>query len=112
MKVLHVYPKSDALIRQHVTLLADGMRQSADVQVADSTSSFRQYLHEMEPDVVHCHGCWHYYLARAAASARNIFEYFFIVMLALIVFLLGRKDNASREKKKGVYSFFIPSRCF
>ena len=71
MKVLHVYPKSDALIRQHVTLLADGMRQSADVQVADSTSSFRQYLHEMEPDVVHCHGCWHYYLARAAASARN-----------------------------------------
>ena len=56
MKVLHVYPKSDSLIERHVTLLAEGMRQSAEVKVADNVVTFKQFFREMEPDDVHCHG--------------------------------------------------------
>jgi hypothetical protein len=69
MKVLHVYPKSDSLIERHVTLLAEGMRQSADVKVADSAAAFRKLFREMAPDIVHCHGCWQFFLARAASYA-------------------------------------------
>ena len=69
MKVLHVYPKSDSLIERHVTLLAEGMRQSAEVKVADSAVTFKRLFREMEPDIVHCHGCWQFFLARAASYA-------------------------------------------
>ena len=69
MKVLHVYPKSDSLIERHVTLLAEGMRQSAEVKVADSAVTFKRLFREMEPDIVHCHGCWQFFLARAVSYA-------------------------------------------
>lgn len=69
MKVLHVYPKSDSLIERHVTLLAEGMRQSAEVKVADNAANFRKLFREMEPDIVHCHGCWQFFIARAASYA-------------------------------------------
>lgn len=71
MKVLHVFPKSDSLIERHVSILTEGMRQSAEVRTADSASAFRRLFREMEPDIVHCHGCWLYFLARAAAYANN-----------------------------------------
>lgn len=69
MKVLHVYPKSDSLIERHVTLLAEGMRQSAEVKVADNAVTFKKLFREMEPDIVHCHGCWQFFLARAVSYA-------------------------------------------
>lgn len=69
MKVLHVYPKSDSLIERHVTLLAEGMRQSAEVKVADNVVTFKKFFREMEPDIVHCHGCWQFFLARAVSYA-------------------------------------------
>lgn len=69
MKVLHVYPKSDSLIERHVTLLAGGMRQSAEVKVADNVVTFKKFFREMEPDIVHCHGCWQFFLARAVSYA-------------------------------------------
>lgn len=69
MKVLHVYPKSDSLIERHVTLLAEGMRQSAEVKVADNAVTFKKLFCEMEPDIVHCHGCWQFFLARAVSYA-------------------------------------------
>ena len=69
MKVLHIYSGSDSMITRHVTMLADGMRHSVDVRTADSHVAARQLLREFEPDIVHCHGCWHYFVARAAASA-------------------------------------------
>lgn len=69
MKVLHVYPKSDSLIERHVTLLAEGMRQSAEVKVADNAVTFKKFFREMEPDIVHCHGCWQFFLARAVSYA-------------------------------------------
>lgn len=71
MKVLHIYPKSDELIQRHVALLAEGMRQSADVRFTDSNAAFRTIFQEQQPDIVHCHGCWHYSLARAAQTARR-----------------------------------------
>lgn len=69
MKVLHVYPKSDTLIERHVTLLAEGMRQSAEVKVADNAVAFRKLFREMNPDIVHCHGCWQFFLARTTSYA-------------------------------------------
>ena len=46
MKVLHIYPKSDELIRRHVVLLAEGMRQSADIRFVDNSADFRTQLQE------------------------------------------------------------------
>ena len=71
MKVLYIYPKGDALIRQHVELLADGLRQSADIYIADSYTVFRQQLKTQQPDIVHCHGCWNFDMIRAALSGRK-----------------------------------------
>ena len=71
MKVLHIYPKTDELIRRHVVLLAEGMRQSADIKIADNTTTFNTLFEEQQPDIIHCHGCWLYALARAAHTARR-----------------------------------------
>lgn len=69
MKVLHLYPKSDSLIERYVACLLQGMRQSAQIKKTDNIAIFRQLLKEMEPDIVHVHGCWQYGIARAASSA-------------------------------------------
>ena len=71
MKVLHIYPKNDNLIRQHVMLLADGMRQSADILTADSGMNLRQMIIDQEPDILHCHGCWNQKMARATRTANR-----------------------------------------
>ena len=71
MKVLHIYPKSDDLIRQHVMLLAGGMQQSADIRTADSGTNIRQQIIEQEPDILHCHGCWSQKMALAIRAARR-----------------------------------------
>ena len=71
MKVLYIFPKSDPLIRQHVELLADGLRQSAEICIADSYADFKQQLKTLQPDIVHCHGCWNFDIIRAAMSGRK-----------------------------------------
>ena len=71
MKVLHIYPKSNDLIWQHVMLLAEGMQQSADILTADSGANIRQQIIENEPDILHCHGCWNQKMARATRTARH-----------------------------------------
>ena len=71
MKVLYIFPKSDPLIRQHVELLADGLRQSAEICIADSYATFKQQLKTLQPDIVHCHGCWNFDIIRAAMSGRK-----------------------------------------
>ncbi len=68
MKVLHVYPKSDELICRHVALLRQSMQHSATLDFADNASEARKKLREMDPDIVHCHGCWRYFVAHAALS--------------------------------------------
>jgi len=71
MKVLYIYPKGNALIQKHVEMLAEGLRQSADIFIKDSYSSFKQNLKDYKPDIVHCHGCWNYDVIRAAMSGRK-----------------------------------------
>lgn len=71
MKVLYIYPKGNALIQKHVEMLAEGLRQSADICITDSYSSFKQNLKDPKPDIVHCHGCWNYDVIRAGMSGRK-----------------------------------------
>lgn len=71
MKILHIYPKSDDMIMRHVNLLTEGMRLSADVQVATSLSEFKIHFQQQNPDIVHCHGCWQYAVVSAARMARK-----------------------------------------
>ena len=71
MKVLYIYPKGNPLIQKHVELLAEGLRLSADISIADSYSSFKQILKDQQPDIVHCHGCWNFDIFRAAMSGRK-----------------------------------------
>ena len=71
MKVLHIYPKSDNMMAHHVNILVEGLRHSAEVQVTSSLTEFKTIIREMQPDIVHCHGCWQYAIANAASIARK-----------------------------------------
>ena len=71
MKVLHVYPESNQLIQQHVMMLADGMRQSAEVFTACKANVAKKLMEEREPDIVHVHGCDQLFLLRTLRSACN-----------------------------------------
>ena len=71
MKILHFYPKSDQMIAQYVGILADGMRNSAEVERANAISQYKQRLRETPPDIVHIHGCWQFAMNQAAAMARK-----------------------------------------
>ena len=56
MNVLHIYPRSNELIQRHVQLLVEGLRQSANVQVADNKKSLYQQARDFEADIIHVHG--------------------------------------------------------
>lgn len=71
MKILYYYPKSDNMITRHVTILAEGIRNSAEVQAATTLNEFKMRLETMKPDIVHCHGCWQYATYKASAMARK-----------------------------------------
>lgn len=71
MKILHFYPQSDEMITRHVTMLAEAMRGSAEVQTACSYADFRAQADAMRPDIVHLHGCWYYPTHKAATKARK-----------------------------------------
>ena len=56
MNVLHIFPKNNELIQKHVQLLVEGLRQSANVKVAENSRSFLQQARDMEADILHIHG--------------------------------------------------------
>ena len=56
MNVLHIYPKNNEQIHRHVSLLVEGLRQSANVQVADNSKSFYTQALDMQADTIHVHG--------------------------------------------------------
>jgi len=56
MNVLHIYPKNNELIHRHVSMLLEGLRQSANVQVADNSKSFYKQACDMQADIIHIHG--------------------------------------------------------
>lgn len=71
MKILHVYPKTDEMVAQHVTLLVEGMQHSVEVQAVSNLADFKSICKSFEPDIVHCHGCWQYSIVNAGNFARK-----------------------------------------
>lgn len=69
MKILHVYPKTDELVAQHVTQLMEGMQFSAEVQAVSNLADFKGVFKTFQPDIVHCHGCWQYGIVNAGNFA-------------------------------------------
>jgi len=71
MKVLHVYPKADEMVAQHVAQLMEGMQLSAEVQAVSNLVDFKGVCKTFNPDIVHCHGCWQYGIVNAGNFARK-----------------------------------------
>lgn len=71
MKILHIYPPNDETVARHVGLLTEGLCHSADVQTVTSLSEFKSRIQQFHPDIVHCHGCWQYFVVSAAHTARK-----------------------------------------
>ena len=71
MKILHVYPKNDEMVAQHVIQLMESMQFSAEVQAVSDLSDFKNVCTNFEPDIVHCHGCWQYGIVNAGNFARK-----------------------------------------
>ena len=57
------------MIAKYVSILVKGMCHSADVRATDSPSDFKAICQKMEPDIVHCHGCWQYSIVNAVNTA-------------------------------------------
>ena len=71
MKVLHLYPKDDDMVTRHVNILVRGMQDSIELKRACSPIEARKYIREWIPDIVHCHGCWTYWIVKAGNNARK-----------------------------------------
>ena len=71
MKILHVYPKADEMVAQHVTQLMEGMQFSAEVQAVSNLADFKNVCKTFRPDIVHCHGCWQYAVVNAGNFAHK-----------------------------------------
>ena len=69
MKILHVYPKADEMVAQHVTQLMEGLRISVEVQAVSNLADFKSVCKTFRPDIVHCHGCWQYNIVSAGNFA-------------------------------------------
>ena len=71
MRILHIYPKADDMITKHVSILVEGMQGSAKVQASDYFSNFKERFLQLEPEIVHGHGCWQGGMISAANFARK-----------------------------------------
>ena len=71
MKILHVYPKADEMVAQHVEQLMEGMQLSAEVQAMSNLADIKSVCRSFKPDIVHCHGCWQYNIVNAGNFARK-----------------------------------------
>ncbi len=100
MKVLFVYPKSEALISCHVSMLADGLRQSVTTETADSVSAIRKAVKEQDPDIIHCHGCPSVSVSRAILSAVN-------KGVRLVLTLHGQMEPWAKEKNNKMPAVYL-----
>jgi hypothetical protein len=71
MKILHVYPKTDEMVSQHVAQLMEGMQHSVEVQAVSNLVDIKKVYKTFNPDIVHCHGCWQYSIVNAGNFARK-----------------------------------------
>ena len=100
MKVLFVYPKSESLISRHVSMLADGLRQSVTIGMADSVSAIRKAVKEQDPDIIHCHGCPSVSVSRAIISAVN-------KGVRLVLTLHGQMEPWAKEKNNKMPAVYL-----
>ena len=56
IKVLHYYPKEDAITARCITLLTETMSQRVESEIADSTIVFKKKCKTWHPDIVHIYG--------------------------------------------------------
>lgn len=57
------------MITKHVSILTEGMCHSAEVKTATSFNEFKTIYRQLQPDIVHGHGCWLYMIGSAANFA-------------------------------------------
>lgn len=55
-KVLHIYPKDDALTAHYLSLLTTTMQGRIEMMVCDEKADFEQCCAEQSPDIIHQHG--------------------------------------------------------
>ncbi len=74
MNVLHICPRNNDLIHRHVSMLVERLRQSANVQIADTNRSISKQAQAMQADIIHIHGInqWLHVKALRCAKKLNI----------------------------------------
>ena len=58
MRILHYYPKDDAMISQHVAMLTENMGLEAENHTTSEVEDARTLLKGGHYDILHLHGCW------------------------------------------------------
>lgn len=58
LRVLHYFPKENAMIRQHVTMLTEAMGTEVEQHSATEANDARTLLEGGQYDLLHLHGCW------------------------------------------------------
>ena len=58
MRILHFYPKTDAVISQYFDMLASNMGLEVENHQASTSEEARQLLRTIDFDILHVHGCW------------------------------------------------------
>jgi len=113
MKILHIYPGNDDLIRQHVHLIVHTLHSQADIRMVDNYSDFRQHLQTQEPDILHCHGCWSGIVPRAAyAAARRGARIVLTPHGQMEPWIVGRQAAHERLSKKLLWQKRLFSRAY
>ena len=72
MNVLHICPRNSELIQKHVQLLVEGLKQSANVKVADNNKSLYQQVRNLDADIIHIHGLDQPVQAKAVRCAKKL----------------------------------------
>lgn len=59
------------MVAKHVGILNEGIQNSAETKCASTFGEAKAIIREWQPDIVHCHGCWNYWVVKAGNSARR-----------------------------------------
>jgi hypothetical protein len=69
IKVLHIYPSTDSMIAQYVSLLKED--KSVEMMVCDEPKQIQQHCKDFGPHILHLHGCNAPSFTKAALWARS-----------------------------------------
>lgn len=74
MRVLHFYPKNNEMAAQYVEMLREATGSRADMRAECQFAAFKKAVKDLQPDIVHLHGCWRWANTRAMdyAAKRGI----------------------------------------